>query len=616
MGEKEEPDPFSGAGYSADHMPKDPTLPQEFSPFLKDSPPELFRKPGEGRLAPLAPPGSAPGTTATPFDTYGLNQMVDLVEDASQGDLEDVGDALWDAARDLRKAAAELKTYFAGVEDEWDGEAKKAFTKWGDDLHKNTLKLSEYAGTVGTYINAAGYGLAMVRSSTIPLRSSVSDEEASGSSEGLPAHIAPKPDTSTEKLKKREKDRKEAVQQLEKLGSYYRVALQHITAAEKNKPVFGAMPDVGVPPAPPGNVRPLVAGSPGSGPGSAPVSPPVTGGDYSDGARHVNPPRLPSDDGVAVPSDPGIRHHSPVDPVDQVLPDTSVATDIDSVAPPRTPTVPPPDVGPHTPPTPNPTGPSGPNPMGPGPVSMPPSAPPPGRVGPGGPGSPRPFVPPTSQPGRPGAQGPMRPGMPGQVAPMRPQTPGQTGPMGRPGPAGPAVPPAGRSTGPNGGQNGLRRPGMLPPTAPGGTPTAGGRDTGRGSGRASQPGGVVGGKPNQPITGGKTPSAKLPRGTVIGGQNTTAARRPTGMVPPVSGAGTGGAGAGSSRRDAKRRPAPTSGGIVGKPREDKSKDKRSRKSTPGGSGLVIGGENQSSAEAQDGEKRSTGRRGTFPPVSE
>ncbi|MEU2606302.1 WXG100 family type VII secretion target [Streptomyces albus] len=612
MGEKEEPDPFSGAGYSADHMPKDPTLPQEFSPFLKDTPPELFRKPGEGRLAPLAPPGSAPGTTATPFDTYGLNQMVDLVEDASQGDLEDVGDALWDAARDLRKAAAELKTYFAGVEDEWDGEAKKAFTKWGDDLHKNTLKLSEYAGTVGTYINAAGYGLAMVRSSTIPLRSSVSDEEASGSSEGLPAHIAPKPDTSTEKLKKREKDRKEAVQQLEKLGSYYRVALQHITAAEKDKPVFGVMPDVGVPPAPRGEYLPE-GGTPVNGSVPAATAFPRSGESYYGGpgqSGSSSPPPLPPEDSSFTRSDPDISYHRTVDPV---RPDTSVATDIDSVAPPRTPTLPTPDVGPHTPPTPNPTGP---NPMGPGPVSMPPSAPPPGRVGPGGPGSPRPFVPPTSQPGRPGAQGPMRPGMPGQVAPMRPQSPGQTGPMGRPGPAGPAVPPAGRSTGPNGGQNGPRRPGMLPPTAPGGTPAAGGRDTGRGSGRASQPGGVVGGRPNQPITGGKSPSAKLPRGTVIGGQNTTAARRPTGMVPPVSGAGTGGAGAGGSRRDAKRRPAPTSGGIVGKPREDKSKDKRSRKSTPGGSGLVIGGENPSSAEAQDGEKRSTGRRGTFPPVSE
>ncbi|GHJ24856.1 hypothetical protein G3260_005148 [Streptomyces albus] len=615
MGEKEEPDPFSGAGYSADHMPKDPTLPQEFSPFLKDTPPELFRKPGEGRLAPLAPPGSAPGTTATPFDTYGLNQMVDLVEDASQGDLEDVGDALWDAARDLRKAAAELKTYFAGVEDEWDGEAKKAFTKWGDDLHKNTLKLSEYAGTVGTYINAAGYGLAMVRSSTIPLRSSVSDEEASGSSEGLPAHIAPKPDTSTEKLKKREKDRKEAVQQLEKLGSYYRVALQHITAAEKDKPVFGVMPDVGVPlPSP--DLRNLGDGGPGGNTGPGAVPPSVATGGHTDAGRTVSPPPLPNDEGGVNRIDPGYTHHTPTDPVEPIRPDHSVATDIDSVAPPRTPTLPPPsDVGPHTPPTPNPTGPPGPNPIGPGPVSMPPSAPP-GRVGPGGPRSPRPFVPPTSQPGRPGAQGPVRPGMPGQVAPMRPQTPGQVAPRGRPGPVGPAVPPAGRSTGPNGGQNGLRRPGMLPPTAPGGTPAAGGRDAGRASGRASQPGGVVGGRPNQPITGGKTPSAKLPRGTVIGGQNTTAARRTTGMVPPVSGAGTGGAGAGGSRHDAKRRTAPTSGGIVGKPREDKSKDKRSRKSTPGGSGLVIGGENPSSAEVQDGEKRSTGRRGTFPPVSE
>ncbi|WP_329811803.1 WXG100 family type VII secretion target [Streptomyces sp. GSL17-113] len=615
MGEKEEPDPFSGAGYSADHMPKDPTLPQEFSPFLKDSPPELFRKPGEGRLAPLAPPGSAPGTTATPFDTYGLNQMVDLVEDASQGDLEDVGDALWDAARDLRKAAAELKTYFAGVEDEWDGEAKKAFTKWGDDLHKNTLKLSEYAGTVGTYINAAGYGLAMVRSSTIPLRSSVSDEEASGSSEGLPAHIAPKPDTSTEKLKKREKDRKEAVQQLEKLGSYYRVALQHITAAEKNKPVFGAMPDVGVPPAPPSNyVPPSGSGGAASGATTMSAESPTVGGRYSSGTGHVSPPNLPAGDNVGMGGDFSLPRHDSLDPV---LPGDSVATGIDSVAPPRTPTLPPPsDVGPHTPPTPNPTGPPGPNPVGPGPVSMPPSAPPPGRVGPAGPGVPQPFAPPASQPGRPGAQGPVRPGMPGQVAPMRPQTPGQVGPKGRPGPVGPAVPPTGRSTGPNGGQNGIRRPGMLPPTAPGGTPAAGGRDAGRGSGRASQPGGVVGGRPSQPITGGKTPSAKLPRGTVIGGQNTTAARRTTGMVPPVSGAGTGGAGAGGSRRDAKRRPTPSPGGIVGKPREDKSKDKRSRKSTPGGSGLVIGEENPSSAEAQDGEKRSTGRRGTFPPVSE
>ncbi|UNZ17061.1 hypothetical protein [Streptomyces sp. 891-h] len=608
-GKKEPVDPFTGQGYTADEMPEDPTLPMEFSPFLQPpttQKPELFRAPGAG---PLAPPAAGSSGT-TDFEPYRLNQMVDLVEDASPQDLEDVGDALWDAARAIRKAAEELKTYFDGVEPDWKGEAKEQFSKWATGLHRDTLKLSEYAGAAGTQLKAAGFGLSMVKAS-MPKRD---PEEDKVFGPYLPPKITSK---STPKAREREKNRQEAIQQMNKLSSYYKVALTNIQAAEKNKPVFGTMPDVGVPPASRGDFLPSPPG--GAGGGRDGAAAPHAAGSPATATPHAAAPYVPHGDEGVSRVDSVAPHYRPQAPV---LPEASVGTDIDSAPP--APVVKPMEPGtpPQMPPTTSQPGlPPG-GPPSPGPVIVPPGSAPPGRVGPGrvgptGPGPQRPYVPP-----------PMNPGRTGQTGPTGPV--GRPGPM-RPGPVGPVPPPgqAGRQAGNNNGPRPLGRPGMMgvPPATTG--PTTGGRGTNSGAPRAVQRGGIVGGTPNQSGSGAKPSASQRPQGTVIDGQGTPAARRLTGMAPPVNALGSGGVGGTGGGRSEKNRRRPSDrNGIVGEPRDGTgNQEPDPRRSIPGGSGLVIGGQTSSPKKqretprrtdpsSEEGQKRPTGQRGSVPPVIE
>ncbi|SES25518.1 hypothetical protein SAMN05421870_113175 [Streptomyces qinglanensis] len=613
-GKDESVDPFTGKGYTADEMPEDPTLPAEFSPFLQPpttQKPELFRAPGAG---PLAPPAGSGGTD---FEPYRLNQIVDLVEDASPQDLEDVGDALWDAARAIRKAAEELKTYFDGVESEWKGVAKKHFSDWATGLHRDTLKLSEYAGAAGTQLKAAGFGLSMVKAS-MPKRDPKEDEIFGPY---LPPKITKK---STPELREREKNRQEAIQQANKLSSYYTVALTNIKAAEESKPVFATMPNVGVPPPPrTGSFGP---GDHGAGGGQGPVSAaPYIAGSSPGTTDHAAAAYVPrGDEGVST-TEPLAPHHRPEGPVQ---PGVSVATDIDSAPPapvaPMEPGTPPQLPAPGQPGLP----PSG--PPSPGPVVVPPGSPPsvgrmvpptgrppsPGRVGPGTSGPQRPYMPPPTNTGRTGQTGPTGPGRPGPVRPG-PVSPGTSAPTNRD---------AGRT-----GPRGLGRPGpMGVPPGTAGPHAGGGRGTDSGSARASQRGGIVGGTPSRSGTGETPASSSRQRGTVIDGQGAAAARRPMGVTPPVNAVGSGGvSGANGRRSGSGRKKATGREGVVGEPRDDESgQPLDARVAMPGGAGLVMGAAQQSSKKERrqeerrpnkstdEEQQRPTGRRGSVPPVVE
>ncbi len=620
-GKDESVDPFTGKGYTADEMPEDPALPAEFSPFLQPpttQKPELFRTPGAG---PLAPPAGSGGTD---FEPYRLNQIVDLVEDASPQDLEDVGDALWDAARAIRKAAEELKTYFDGVESEWKGEAKKQFSDWATGLHRDTLKLSEYAGAAGTQLKAAGFGLSMVKAS-MPKRDPKEDEIFGPY---LPPKITKK---STPEMREREKNRQEAIQQANKLSSYYTVALTNIKAAEKSKPTFGVMPHVGVPPVSPGFDPDQTGGGPGWGGGQGPVAAaaPYVAGNSPETTDHAAAAYVPhGEDGISR-IDPLAPHHRLEEPM---RPEMSVATDIDSAPPGPVAKPMEPGAPPHFPPTTGQPGlPSG-GPPSPGPVVVPPGSPPsvgrmvpptgrvtpqpPGRMGPGTSGPQRPYMPPPTNAGRTGQTGPTGPG---RQAPIRP------GPV-SPGTSAPTNRDAGRT-----GPRGLGRPGpMGVPPGTAGPHAGGGRGTDSGSTRASQRGGVVGGTPSRSGSGEASASSSRQRGTVIDGQGAGAARRPVGATPPVNAVSSGGAsGASGSRSGAGRKKATGREGVVGEPRDDESgQPLDARAAMPGGAGLVMGAGQPSSKKERRQEKRrqdksaeeeqqkSTGRRGSVPPVVE
>ncbi|MDX3695345.1 hypothetical protein PV726_34410 [Streptomyces europaeiscabiei] len=420
---------------------------------------------------------------------FGLNQLIALVEQTNPEDLESSGKALWDARDAIKAAADELEGHIDNVH--WVGESGDAFRKWGRSLVTNTHHLSDFAGSAGDQITAAAVGLASVRGA-MPSR----DSE--------PSRKRPEHFTEAEKVADKneytaavrvEKDRQEAINQMNRLASYYAVSEEVLASlpAKDKTPEFMAMPDVGVPRP---EARQVDYGSSAAGTGSNATGAAAFVGHQATGdvSRHgATDNQLPTKDITSKIA----------------YPDESVRTNIDSVG-----TLPPATMTPvtgHAQPTlgtpapgggqpslfegglgaPVSNGTAGRNPGGTGGLRTPASAQ--GRTGSPG-----------SVPGRSTGQGPMsqmgRATSIGQSA-ARGMTPGsQSSQMGR--------------------------------AVTGGTPRVGGTAAPRansgpvtGAGRAN---GVVGGQPTA-VGGSSTKAgARIPRGTVIGGDGVANSRPTTG----------------------------------------------------------------------------------------
>ncbi|MFD7283604.1 hypothetical protein ACFV80_43095 [Streptomyces sp. NPDC059862] len=178
---------------------------------------------------------------STDFDgtNLGLNQLLDLVETTNPEDLESSGKALWEARDAIKAAAKELDGHIEHVR--WVGESGEAFRKWGRSLVVSTEDLSDFAGSAGDQITAAAEGLASVR-------------KAMPSRDTQPDRKRPENFTEAEKAADKEeyaaavrveKDRQEAINQMNRLASYYAVSGQQLEAL--SAPKFESMPDVGVP---------------------------------------------------------------------------------------------------------------------------------------------------------------------------------------------------------------------------------------------------------------------------------------------------------------------------------------------------------------------------------
>ncbi|MFF8322466.1 hypothetical protein ACF06V_35610 [Streptomyces bobili] len=572
------------------------------------------------RAAFFSPP--APGTPAgfgkTSFEGYDLNQMIDIVESASPETLETAATALVDARDAIKEAADELSRNLGAVD--WEGEAHTAFFKWGMDLTTTAQALATYADEVGTQVLAAGSGLASVRKSMPPrdtrlVRKTVDDIPT-------PAQVDTNKDYAA--AVKAEKDRQEAINQMYRLASFYTVSSGMMQLAEE--PVFPKMPDVGVPPPPPGfNPREEQSG---------PAERTLLQGAGDSGATR----RHSVDAGTERPRAADLpTSHKDVD-VPVVNPERHVGTEIDSVG-----TLPSQDtMKPTTVTPPSTAGPSG-NPTGTVPPFGPTAVPSTFRgtagrtTGFGGvPGSKLP----TSAQGRVGGvhggtaggrtgTGPIGPtgraSMPGQAGgrsagPMNPMgraaAPGQAG--GRS--AGP-MNPMGRAAAP--GQAGGRGAGPVGRGVVGGVSKAGGQAAGRlegaprgpvngiGATNSARPGvgrtgagrtgdGVVGGRP---VTGGApgTNGSRLPRGTVVGGEVAPTSRA-TSERPGQRGViGTSGSTKDTVAEKASRRSASSPpGGVVGAPK-GRAAGTRSSGNTPGGPGVTTRGSERSQGS---GERRS------------
>jgi hypothetical protein len=510
----------------------------------------------------------------TEFDNYDLNAMLDLVDQTNPEDMESSGRALWDARDAIKKAAETLKGQFDTIV--WVGKAGDEFRTWGDNLVKHAHGLADFAGGAGDSIATAAEGLASVRNAMrlprdprlVPTRpEKFTAAEKAADKEGYATAVTV------------EKHRQEAVNQMNRLASYYAVSNQSLQEWHKSAPDFGGLPNVGVPkPAP--YVDSASQGSTSHGSGA--TSPSAVGAHHATVAP-VHHAVVPDASGTPAPV-----NHAP----DRIRhPDVPVGTHIDTTGtlPPPTTTTPGPS---HTPPvtgTP-PTSGSQPDVFGGGGFRLPMPNTGSGRnlSGAGG------FRnPPTAQ-GRAGTSELTNPGS------GRSTGRGPVDQMGR-----------ATSTGESavkGAGSGQRTPSSMGRGVMGGTPRPADRAASRatngpatGAGRAN---GVVGGRPSTTNPSSKNGS-RIPRGTVIGGQEEANSRPATSRLGQRGVFGTpeaesrGRTGAGTSGPGAR---AGTSEAVIGQPSARTSEAGAERNGmTRGGAGLTRG----AGRNGRPGEDRKT-----------
>jgi hypothetical protein len=501
-----------------------------------------------------------------------LNTLVDLVEQTNPEDLESSGKALWDARDAIKAAADELSGHIGTVP--WVGESGDSFRTWGTSLVENTNYLSEFAGAAGDQITAAAVGLASVRGS-MPSRDT--DPNRKRPEQFTEAEKAANKDEYAAAVRV-EKDRQEAINQMNRLASYYAVSEEMLSAlpAKDKTPQFTAMPDVGVPR--PKHIERDDGGS-------------VSAGSQRSGATASSAQHAMAEStgraSVYGTDDTSGTSKDIIGSGRVARPDDAVGTNIDSVGtlPPSTTT---PGVG-ATPPL------TGTAPMGGGQTNMfegglgaPVSKSASGRnLGGGGLGTPA------------SAQG--RAGVPGTT----PAGPGRSTGQG-------PVNQVGRAT--STGQPAAKGAGSGPKSFPmgqgvsGGTPRASGVAAPRansgpitGAGRAN---GVVGGRPTAGGGASANGGARIPRGTVVGGEATANLRPATGRPGQrgVFGAPESAARPGANVTSS-RAASGTPGAVTGRPSARNSAAGAQRNGmTSGGAGLVRGsGRDRKTGDAENTE---------------
>ncbi|GAA2517145.1 hypothetical protein [Streptomyces gobitricini] len=523
----------------------------------------------------------------TAFDGKQLNELLDMVEPANPADLEHAGDALEKATVAINAAAKDLGDFVKATE--WEGEGAAAFRTYGHEVVRYAWDVATLANVVGAQMKVASTGLASVRNAMPPRDDRPADEQKKPHQ--LSAAERQESNPKYQKAVKVEKDRQEAINQMNRLGSYYAISQSTLASQVLPEPPAAYKAAVPMPTAVKADASTGAFGA--AEPGwsrTSSVSP------------SVDRPEVGTDTGSARPELTG-------KPADMAGPSTSVQ--IDSVLAPPAPA---PAPAPVAPPSTGPTGPVTGNPL-PMPTNFGPVRPTPSRAQ-GAPGAPRSG----------GSQG--KPTL-GRSPVTGTGGPGQTG---RTGPAvGRATTPTngptsstGRSTGPTVGRPGM--PGAHQatgrPASDGSGPVTGrsagmpgqttsGRQGGTSTPRAGHSNGIVGGTPQRATTG--SIGSRIPRATVIGAEGSTTGRS-TAARPSQSGV-VGAVGNNSARPSG--RGTPSANGVVGTPRGG----------VTGTGGVGRSGRRQSRDEGQEqtgstrpdylteDEKTWAGRRqGAVPPV--
>ncbi|MEV5349271.1 WXG100 family type VII secretion target [Streptomyces achromogenes] len=472
------------------------------------------------------PMGSALSLGRTDFEDHDLNAMIDLVQHGNPEHLEAASKALWDARKAIHDAATDLETNLKGVD--WEGEGAQQFHSWTSGLIGWTKGLATFADIAATEISAAATGLASVRNSMPPRDTRPGSEQKRPKDLPKSKQVDGDPDYAA--ALKVEKDRQEAINQVNRLASFYSVSAAGLgVALDADPKPYKPIPDVGVPkpdgfrtgivpdrsqPSTPSFAHQGVARSHGGAAGSHESA---TGHGTGAGG-HVPPLKEVHDPGAPSGHEVGMEINTT------------------TTLPPQVPTAPAPGSPTPTVPTANGGGPMPPLPTGPmappvtptgrtpgyGPGGRPPMTAQ-GRTGPTGTGTGRVPQGPAGQTGRTVSTGRVPQGPVGQAGRSVPGNRGPQGPMGQ------AARAMGRAT--PAGQPGARGPvqsGRTPVGRPvtGGTPRTAGTPGGR-PGATGPTGpvrnGVVGGKPVTGRTSGSTANPRVPRGMVVGAEETASA---------------------------------------------------------------------------------------------
>lgn len=530
----------------------------------------------------------------TSFEERGLNDMLDLLEGAKPSDLENAGKNLELARNSLNTAAKELSDFVSATD--WHGEGATKFQSYGKELARYAWDLGSFANIVGTQMTVAATGLTSVRSAKPP-RDNRADPRRP---KDFPATEQRDDNPEYKRAVQAEENRQEAINQMNRLASFYAVSEQSLAGAKE--PELPKMLAAAVP-------QPQW-GEWGRESGSG-----DSGGTGALGSSSQQSSAVRIDAGGT-----GVLPRPGADGLVTQTPTPNTSMEIDSVKTlPPTPTSP----GPAQPPT-APVGPSSGNnhvpPLGPnfgvpvrggGPRSGPPLAPRGGGPGPvtnartstGGGGRPGPVGRPTAMGGGTGSgSGSGRSPVGRSATPMGPGA----GRGGAPGanrspmagrPATPMGPGAGRGGAPGANRSpvvGRPSTGGQPPAGRSGSGTSGGPRTGRGNG-------IVGGTPQRTAIGGTGGSgSRLPRGNVIGGAGSTTPGRPSSAARPSQSGVVGGPAQGAQRPTGRGMPT-SNNGVVGTPR---SGDTAPR---PGAGGFTTGGSGLSGdrrgARQSEGQKR-------------
>lgn len=537
----------------------------------------------------FGPGGSIFGKTA--FDGRKLNEMLDFLESANPEALEDAGDALERATKAINDAAKDLNDFVKQTKAEWHGEGAEAFQTYGSEVVGYAWGIGKFANAVGAQMKVASTGLASVRNARPPRDNRAVQKDPKDFK--VPEQSPDNPEY--QKALQVERDRQEAINQMNRLASFY--AVSHGTLAAQEPPKPPAAYKAAVPP-PSESIMPVADA--GSGASRGDLSQSSTGRASVYEVRTSETSSMPEALGRAEP----IR-------------DPNTSMEIDSVKTPPPPTA-------TTNPTPTPTATGTPNPNnGPVPPMMGDFRTPIRTAAPRA----------TGQPGIPRAGG----------TTVNPHATGKPGTAGGNPPAGRTAGPMGRPTGTPGGgpatSSGrspvVGRPSMTGPAgATGGPGPAGGRGqspvvgrpaitgqpvTGRSGGpnspRGGRTDGIIGGTP-QRSAGGNTGS-RIPKGSVIGAEG-PAVGRSSAARPSQSGV----VGANSADRAARpvSRGTPSANGVVGTPRATGSRpgaaafSGRGNQRQPDDDDQSRDGSTRPDYLTEDEETWANRRRGPVPPV--